>query len=265
MLTCKSVILIVLLNIFSEDGKIQEIQSIYFSYGRLIQCVFPCFLVMLWGSWGDKYNKRIPPMLVAIIGELVKNMLMLVCISVDHIPAEVTYLFQILIPAITGGNIVVQMAATSYLADITTHFHRTRRIGYATFATIISLPVGYFLSGVIHQYVSFNPLPLRIVNWNTFIYYSNLGFYGTFAISSILNIVNIAYLVTCVRESPKADNNVTIENTTFSNLLRDFFSWSHIQSTMKFALADTVENRKLQVFVLSLLVLFTFGPIYGMI
>lgn len=117
-----------------------------------MQSVFPCFLAMTWGAWGDKHQRRIPPLLVAVLGEFLKNLLLLVCVFVHSIPAEVTYLLQILVPAITGGNIVVQMAATSYLADITNREERTHRLGVANVVGLLAYPVGYFCSGIIYGY-----------------------------------------------------------------------------------------------------------------
>lgn len=120
-----------------------------------MQSIFPCFLAMTWGSWGDKHKRRIPPLLVAVLGELLKNLLIILCIFYTSVSAQVTYLLTIMVPAITGGNIVVQMAATSYLADITTEEGRTHRIGVASVVLLLAFPVGYFLSGVVNKCVDY--------------------------------------------------------------------------------------------------------------
>lgn len=106
---------------------------------------------MTWGSWGDKHQRRIPPLLVAALGEFLKDVLLMACVYIPSVPAHITYLLQILVPAITGGNIVVQMASTSYLADITNQAERTHRIGVATVVGLLAYPVGYFLSGIVNR------------------------------------------------------------------------------------------------------------------
>lgn len=106
---------------------------------------------MTWGSWGDKNKRRLPPLVLAAFGEFLKSLLLMICILFESVPAQATYLLQILVPAITGGNIVVQMAAVSYLADITTAEERTHRIGVASVVNLLAYPVGYLLSGIIFR------------------------------------------------------------------------------------------------------------------
>lgn len=94
---------------------------------------------------------------------------------------------------------------------------------------------------------------------------SRLGFYGIFGTCGLLNLLNVVYLMQFVKESltKKASPEVTVEKSlSFWALVKDFFDWTHIRLTIEFAFAH-VGNRRLHLFVLSLLMLFTAGPIFG--
>lgn len=94
---------------------------------------------------------------------------------------------------------------------------------------------------------------------------SRLGFYGIFGTCGLLNLLNVVYLMQFVKESltKKASPEVTVEKSlSFWALVKDFFDWTHIRSTIEFAFAH-VGDRRLHLFVLSLLMLFTAGPIFG--
>lgn len=93
---------------------------------------------------------------------------------------------------------------------------------------------------------------------------SHLGFYGVFGICALLNLINLVYLSQWVKESfvlvkPRESGEQSLR---FRELLVDFFRWTHIQTTIKFAFSR-VGDRRQRIFVSSLLVLFAFAPIYG--
>lgn len=95
-----------------------------------------------------------------------------------------------------------------------------------------------------------------------------LGFFGVFGICALLNLANVLYLTQWVKESfavAKVDSAAAVASEQclgFWVLLKDFFRWVHIKTTIAFALYR-VGNRRLHIFLLSLLVLCTMGPIYG--
>lgn len=104
----------------NEEIVVQKSVANMLIWQTVIQCSVPCILVIFIGSWSERHKKRKPFVLLPIIGELIRNFGLLLCVYFFHESSlDVTGLVEAVPSSITGGLPVFYLAAFSHLSDIT--------------------------------------------------------------------------------------------------------------------------------------------------
>lgn len=103
----------------NEEVQVQQLIADMLIWQTMIQSSIPCILVIFIGSWSDRNRKRKPCMLVPVIGEIIRNIGLLLCVFYfDELRMEVAGLVESIPTSMTGGLTVLYLAAFSYIGDI---------------------------------------------------------------------------------------------------------------------------------------------------
>lgn len=73
----------------------------------VIQCAFPCLLILFWGSWSDRNQRRKPAIIIPIIGESLTPIGLILCTYFDRWPMEYAGIIQSLLPALAGISFIL--------------------------------------------------------------------------------------------------------------------------------------------------------------
>lgn len=118
----------------AEEVQVQQAVADMLIWQTVIQSSVPCVLVIFIGSWSDRNRKRKPCMLVPILGELVRNVGLLLCVYYFYqLPMEVAGLVESIPTSMTGGLAVLYLAAFSYMGDISSVSETRRAIRSSIF------------------------------------------------------------------------------------------------------------------------------------
>lgn len=102
-----------------EEVRVQQEVADMLIWQTIIQSSIPCILVIFIGSWSDRHRKRKPCMLVPIVGEIVRNIGLLLCVHYFYqFRMEVAGLVEAIPTSLAGGLDVLYLAAFSYIGDI---------------------------------------------------------------------------------------------------------------------------------------------------
>jgi len=102
-----------------QEVQVQQLVADMLIWQTMIQSSIPCILVIFIGSWSDRNRKRKPCMLVPVIGEIVRNIGLLLCVFYfDELRMEVAGLVESIPTSMAGGLTVLYLAAFSYMGDI---------------------------------------------------------------------------------------------------------------------------------------------------
>jgi len=105
----------------NEELAVQQLVTKMMLWQSPFQNIVPCVLVMFVGSWSDRNQKRKPFMLLPIIGELVRNAGLVICVYFFYeLPMEVAGVVESVPSAVTGGLPILILAVFAYVGDIST-------------------------------------------------------------------------------------------------------------------------------------------------
>lgn len=103
----------------NAEVQVQKLVSDMLIWQTVIQSSFPCILVIFIGSWSDRNGKRKPCILVPIIGEIIRNAGLLLCVFYfNELSMEVAGLVEAIPSSLAGGLTVIYLATFSYIGDI---------------------------------------------------------------------------------------------------------------------------------------------------
>ncbi|XP_061401831.1 probable peptidoglycan muropeptide transporter SLC46 [Musca vetustissima] len=228
-------------NYTMEEETIQKMVAHMVAWKTVIQSLFPCLLILFWGSWSDRHHRRKPCILIPIVGEFLGTVGLILCVYFKDTPMEVAGLTEAIFPSLSGGWFVMLMGVFSYIADITTEEERTLRIGILNVCFSVGVPIGTALSGVLLK---------------------KIGFYGVFSISASLYVVSLFYGFFFLPE-PRPRCIQPEDKHKPRNLLADFFDKEHVIETFRVAFKKGENKRRARVILLMIVVMVVIGPIYG--
>ncbi|KAK4884688.1 hypothetical protein RN001_000959 [Aquatica leii] len=222
-----------------EENLVQKQVASMNAWKTVIQSVIPACLLLSFGAWSDKRQRRKPFMALPIIGEIITVTGFILCTYFFYeFSMEATGLIETLPTALTGGWFTMFMAVFSYVADTSTTESRTVRIGAVNICNTGSVMVGIGLSGIL--------------------YYA-IGLYPIFSIALVMYISALLYTIFLIKEKGKT----TINNKSKCSFFTDFFIIEHIKSTFQVAFRPRKKNFRKRIWVTLLLLIFIFGPMYG--
>ncbi|XP_050422969.1 proton-coupled folate transporter-like [Adelges cooleyi] len=228
-----------------EEEEVQHMVADMLIWQTIIQSSIPCVLVIFIGSWSDRHQKRKPCMIIPILGELVRNIGLLLCVYYYYqLPLEVAGLVESIPSAIAGGMTVLYLAAFSYVGDVSTMKNRTLRVGLMNLFFGAAWPIGAALSGILFQ---------------------QLGFYGVYYISTALYLISLIYGIFRIKENPKRKTETEPVQilTGCTDHISDFFNINHISEAFKVTFKREPHIRWLKIMMLMFVIVVVQGPMQG--
>ncbi|XP_022164162.1 uncharacterized protein LOC111029461 [Myzus persicae] len=228
-----------------QEVQVQQLVADMLIWQTMIQSSIPCILVIFIGSWSDRNRKRKPCMLVPVIGEIVRNFGLLLCVFYfDELRMEVAGLVESIPTSMAGGLTVLYLAAFSYMGDISSMKNRTLRVGLMNLFFGVAWPVGAALSGVLYQ---------------------KLGFFGVYYISTALYVIAFIYGSVNIKEHPGSLElkNPTQRSKSFMYLVVDFFNLKHIKEAFHATFKKGPRRRWTKIIMLMFTIVVIQGPSHG--
>lgn len=103
----------------AQEIAVQSLVADMMVWKMVIQSTFQSALLLFMGSWSDRNKRRIPCMLLPVVGELVASVGYAFCAYLFYeLPLEFTVLVDTLPGAMTGGWWTMLMAVYSYISDV---------------------------------------------------------------------------------------------------------------------------------------------------
>ncbi|XP_018800465.1 PREDICTED: solute carrier family 46 member 3 [Bactrocera latifrons] len=224
-----------------EEETVQQMVARMAAWKTVIQSMFPCLLILFWGSWSDRHHRRKPCILIPIIGEFLGTVGLILCVYFERTPMEVAALTEAIFPSLSGGWFTMLMGVFSYIADITTEEERTLRIGILNVCFSVGVPIGMAFSGLLLK---------------------QIGFYGVFSISASLYLFSFLYGLFFLAE-PRAKPEKSVPKGERKSLLADFFDKDHVVETFRVAFKRGENQRRQRVIMLMVVVMVVIGPMHG--
>ncbi|KAI8035589.1 hypothetical protein M5D96_011638 [Drosophila gunungcola] len=212
-----------------EEETVQQMVARMAAWKTVIQSLFPCLLILFWGSWSDRHRRRKPCILIPVVGEFLGVVGLMLCVYFEQAPMEAAALTEAIFPSLSGGWFTMLMGVFSYIADITTEEDRTLRIGILN--------------------VCFSMQAIRV----------QIGFYGVFSISAAFYVLAFVYGFFFLEE-PVARPEKSGEQ---KSLLADFFDKEHVVQTFRVAFKKGENQRRKRVILLMIVVMVIIGPLHG--
>ncbi|VVC29234.1 Hypothetical protein CINCED_3A024610 [Cinara cedri] len=233
----------------TEEVQVQQAVADMLIWQTVIQSSIPCVLVIFIGSWSDRNRKRKPCMLVPVLGELMRNAGLLLCVFYFYeLPMEVAGLVESVPTSLTGGLTVLYLAAFSYMGDISSIKNRTLRVGLMNLFFGAAWPIGAALSGILFQ---------------------KYGFLGVYYISTVLYLLAGLYGLVRIKENPGpavgAITNGSVDKTQkpCMYLITDFFNMKHIREALRVTFKKGPRKRWVQLIMLMFIIVVVQGPMQG--
>lgn len=200
-------------NLTNENGEIQVVISEMHSWQRPMQCVMPLVLGLFLGSFSDRYKLRKPFLLMPVLGEIFGTIGCLLCvIYMDSWSLNVQGVLQKVVPSFFGGQTMMLMATTAYIADISPVKMRTLRLGIVQLVLSVTSPFVSSFSGILF---------LRI------------GYYGILNVTMIILLVAFAYGLFQITEyETKCDKPV-------NEIVRNIFDMKYPLDTLRILFKKT--------------------------
>lgn len=221
--TCRAILSGNHQNYSEENDHIQVLISNMHSWQQPVQSFTPLLLILFLGSYSDRHRWRKPLLLLPVFGELIGVFGCILCVKyMELLPLEVQGISQKVIPSLFGGQSLLIMATTSYIADVSSLEMRTLRIGIVQIVLSVCSPTVSSFSGVL---------------------FGEIGYIGIFSISAVLHVVSFVYALCWIRESRTEGNDRKF-------VLSDVFDPSHAVDTFKLIFKKTSENNRMYIVAL---------------
>ncbi|CAI6366572.1 unnamed protein product [Macrosiphum euphorbiae] len=236
----------------NEELAVQQLVTKMMLWQSPFQNIVPCVLVMFVGSWSDRNQKRKPFMLLPIIGELVRNAGLVICVYFFYeLPMEIAGVVESVPSAVTGGLPILILAVFAYVGDISTVKSRTVRVGFVSLIFSISITVGSALSGILFR---------------------DYGFYGVYFISTALYLFSFMYCIIVIKDIKPAivekyhEPNIVVGKCEKSALhaITDFFDLRHVKEAIRVTFKrGNDDKRRTDIILLFVIMVIILGPMSG--
>ncbi|CAH2991986.1 unnamed protein product [Chilo suppressalis] len=228
-------------NVYERDT--QKLLAAAMSWRTYITATIPCFMAIFIGSFSDKTGHRRVFVLIPIAGQVLVNINNIANTYFFYqLPLEVLILSEAIIEGFSGGWCVCFTTIFSYICAITTQKTRTFRLGLVNFCMTVGFPVGMGLSGILIK---------------------KFGFYGCYAISGSLQLINLLYNIFAVKDPKRSSEHKEHDRKGAGHFFRTFFDLSNIKETVIVVFKKGPNRRRLRMIVLLLVVTILFGPMFG--
>lgn len=110
----------------SEEVQIQKLVAQMTGWKMAINSAVPCLVILFFGSWSDRHNRRKPCILVPLFGQIMMAFALLLCVYFENSPIEMAIFVEVFFPSITGSPISLCMRLVQCIAKFSfvfLHFH----------------------------------------------------------------------------------------------------------------------------------------------
>lgn len=184
---CEAVLIGNYTNYTKENDMIQIVISNMRLWQHPMQSFMPLILALFLGSFSDRYKCRKPFFLLPIIGEVFGFISCILCvIFMKSWPLEIQGILQKVVPSLFGGQVMLAMATTAYVADISSVEMRTLRLGLLQIVISVMLPLTNLFCGIL---------------------FVTIGYLGILSMSITLLTVSFFYGVFCIKENNEQPEN----------------------------------------------------------
>lgn len=229
-----------------DESAVQKAVAAMSAWKSVITSVVPSCLLLLFGSWSDRHNRRKPFLLMPIVGEILTTIGLLCCTYFFYeLSMEVTGLIESIPTAFTGGWFTMFMAIFSYIAAISSVKTRTIRIGAVNIFNHGSLMIGIASSGIL---------------------YHKIGLYGIFSITLSLYTIGFFYTLFRIKENPlPVEENAEAPQVDKPKIgfFKDFFNLKYVWDTMRVAFKPRPNGLRKRLCTIMFLVMIVVGPVHG--
>lgn len=119
------------------------------SVGKLVSVMISFVAVLLWGLWSDRNQKRKPLIMLPLIGEVIKNICLVLSVCFHQWNAETIFVIENAFPLVFGSWSLILLGVFSHVMDTTTLENRTAKVAMSSVFVTVGEPLGSALSGVI--------------------------------------------------------------------------------------------------------------------
>ncbi|XP_004924745.1 lysosomal proton-coupled steroid conjugate and bile acid symporter SLC46A3 isoform X2 [Bombyx mori] len=227
-------------NVTFYEKQVQQYLADRLAWRSVLQSLLPCVILPFIGSWCDKTGRRVLPMMVPVVGEILQCLSNIINVIFFDIPVEVLLFFDAFFPAICGGWSGMFLILFIYISNVTTNENRTHRLGLVNFFTYVGIPIGLSTSGVVLK---------------------NFGYLTVYTISTILHLVNLWYIKYRLKDVYKP--SVNYDKQGIRHFFRTFFDFANVKDTVGVVFKKAPNNRRVRLCILLAVVTVLFGPMYG--
>ena len=228
----------------AQELAVQRDASRWLFYEKLCYSLPAVVLTVVYGSWSDRFSRRLPLLLPAV-GALLNAANYMLSAAFVNSPVVVLLLGQLLM-GFFGSTLTMLMGAFSYLADVCPPESRTLRIALVEATFLVANAVAHFASGALLDATSFALV---------------------YAICMMLYGAVIAYCLLRLKAHPSATANVsnghvqavTSEKDTSRKTrisVRQLVSLRHIKDVFRVIVAKRQQNRRKYIILLIISVFF---------
>lgn len=224
-------------NFSSQNDEIQVLISNMHSWQQPVQSFMPLLLILFLGSYSDRHRWRKPFLLLPVLGEIFGVFgCILSVIYMQLWPLEAQGISQKVIPSLFGGQTMLIMATTSYIADISSIDMRTLRLGIVQVVLNVCSPSVSLFSGLL---------------------FTKIGYIGILTLSATLHITSLIYGLCWIKENRIQEK----QNKKF--FLVDLFDPSHAVDTFKLIFKEAPGTDRMHILTLIMMVFIYRGAFDG--
>ncbi|KAL3289027.1 hypothetical protein HHI36_003470, partial [Cryptolaemus montrouzieri] len=222
-----------------QETEVQKLVATMLSIKTAVIGFFPTFILLFFGSWSDRHQKRKPVILIPIICDILSGLELLICshylmeLSVEYVAFADSFPY-----AIGGGWSCVFLGVFSYISGISSDEDRTIRIGTVSMIQTVAITIGNAIGGFL-----IGPLGIK-------------GSYLTMNITMTLCLI-YGYIIIKDKRIEK------VEREEKKGFIKDFMDIQHVKNTFKMCFQEGQSNRKWKMIVLMIITVLIIGPLQG--
>ncbi|XP_031333157.1 solute carrier family 46 member 3-like isoform X2 [Photinus pyralis] len=226
-----------------QENLVQKVVTAMNAWKSIIQSVIPACLLLLFGAWSDKHNRRKPLMALPIIGEFITVTGFIFCTYFFYeLSMEFTGLVETVPNAFTGSWFTMFMAVMSLIGCTSSLESRTVKIGAVNILMNTCIMLGLGLSGALYHVI---------------------GSYAIYCFALSMYTIGLIYLKIRIKEAKTEASGDEGLKSDRSGTFKDFFNVLHIKDTIMVAFRQRKRNDRKRLFVILTLTILVLGPMYG--
>ncbi|XP_044746806.1 uncharacterized protein LOC123308280 isoform X2 [Coccinella septempunctata] len=224
-----------------HEAEVQKLVAKMLTIKTAVIGFFPTLLMLFFGSWSDRHQRRKPVILIPIVCDIISGLGLMTC---SYYFMELSIYYVLLTDcfpyALGGGWSCVFLGAFSYVSGISSEEERTIRIGTLSMFQNVAMTTGNALGGY---------------------FIGPLGLVGSYFVVTIIMCGCLVYGMIIIKDPKKEERRVVkVKN---KNFVQDFLDLQHVKSTFQICFKEGPSNRKWRVIIIMMATVLIIGPLQG--